>query len=100
MGYSSILVRETQLRLGGDVVLVNSLHNDASLHRDEHVAAYLDGDRRVRVSGYAVLTRPRTACEELVRLGRGRWSEIEIAEAIVGAHLGLRRALDAAWLAS
>jgi len=96
MGYSSILVCETQLCLGGDVILVNALHNNADLLRHEREAAYLDGDRRFRVSSYALLTRPRAAYEELVRLGSGRWPATEVATVIVGAHLGLRRALGAA----
>jgi hypothetical protein len=96
MGYSQILVPEIPLRLGGDVVLVNALHNNAYLHRHEHEAAYLDGDRRFRISSYAALTRPRAAYQELLMLGSGRWTEREVAEAIIGANLGLRRALGAA----
>jgi hypothetical protein len=95
MSYSRILLPETRARLGGDVVHLNALHDNAYLHCDEQVAAYLDCDRRYRVSTYAVLSRPREAYVELLRLGGGRWTEREVAALIVGANLHLRRALAA-----
>jgi hypothetical protein len=94
MSYSSVLVPETRLRLGADFVLINPLLDNAYLHRHEHQAAYVDRDRRVRVSSFAILARPRAAYAELLRLGNGRWTETEVAEAISGANLYLRRALS------
>lgn len=94
MSYTPVLVPESRLRLGADVVLLNPLHGNAYLHRYEHQAAYVDRDRRVRVSSFAVLARPFAAYAELLRLGNGRWNEAEVAAAICGANQYLRRALS------
>ena len=84
MSYLPVAMRETPLLIGDDVAIINPLYSGGP-------AAYVDRDRRCRISSRSLLARPRAVYDALCRLGAGRWTRREVATAVVVAGRHVRR---------
>jgi hypothetical protein len=86
MGHFAVSLSATPLLIGDDVAIINPLHSGGE-------PAYVDGDRRVRISSRALLARPRAVFDALCAIGAQRWTHREVAAAVVAATRYVRSVL-------